>query len=137
MTSAPGVPAVAAVAVLGLLVAGSLEPDARVPTRGVALSGRNLVLAAPAATTFVAVLVGREVLLVAMPIESARAVLATCAAAVVVLPRWAGTRDGTRPVVLGHRELILTVTALVAAARMYQNGRCGSLRSCSRLSPPP
>lgn len=57
---APGVPAVAAVAVLGLLVAGSVEPDARVPTRGVALSGRNLVLAALAATAFVAVLVGRE-----------------------------------------------------------------------------
>lgn len=122
VTSAPGVPAVAAVAVLGLLVAGSLEPDARVPTRGVALSGRNLVLAALAATAFVAVLVGREVLLVAMPIGSTRAVLATCAAAVVVLPRWAGTRDGTRPVVLGHRELILTVTALVAAAHVYQNG---------------
>lgn len=119
---APDVPAVAAVVVLGLLVTGSVEPDARVPTRGVTASGRNLVLAALAATAFVAVLVGRGFLLGAMPIASARAVLATCAAAVVVLPRWAGTRDCGRPAVLGHRELILTVTALVAAARMYQNG---------------
>ena len=38
----------------------------------------------------------------------------------MLLPRLAQTRGFPRPAVLGHRELIISVTALVAFTRMYQ-----------------
>ena len=47
---------------------------------------------------------------------------ATLAAVCVALPRLAETRELTTPAVLGHRELIIGVTALVAGARAYQAG---------------
>lgn len=117
-----GVPTVGVVLVLGLLVMLSVEPDARFPTWGVPLSGRNVVLAALAVIAFATVLAGRAVLLGLMPVEPTRAVLATCAAAIVLLPRLAETRERGRPAVLGHRELIIAVTVLVAFTRLYQAG---------------
>jgi hypothetical protein len=61
-----------------------------------------------------------DLLLGRIPIEAGHAVLATCAAVVVALPRLVATQEYDRPAVLGHRELIISVTALVASARMYQ-----------------
>lgn len=40
----------------------------------------------------------------------------------VLLPRLAETREFHHPAVLGHRELIISVTAIVAIARSYQSG---------------
>ena len=115
-----GLPNVAVVLVLGLLVMLSVEPDSRFPERGVAACGRNLVLALLAAAAFVPVGAGMDLLLGRIPIEAGHAVLATCAAVVVALPRLVATQEYDRPAVLGHRELIISVTALVASARMYQ-----------------
>ena len=46
-----------------------------------------------------------------------------CAAVCVVLPRLAETREFPRPAVLGHRELIIAVTALVACRPRVPGGR--------------
>ncbi|HVH24402.1 MAG TPA: hypothetical protein VNA11_18290, partial [Pseudonocardia sp.] len=115
-----GLPNVAVVLVLGLLVMLSVQPDSRFPERGVAPCRRNLVLALVAAAAFVPVGAGMDLLLGRIPIEAGHAVLATCAAVVVALPRLVATQEYDRPAVLGHRELIISVTALVASARMYQ-----------------
>ena len=115
-----GLPNVAVVLVLGLLVMLSVEPDSRCPERGVAAVGRNVVLLVLAVFAFTAVVAGRDLLLGRMPIESIHAVLGTSAAIVVMLPRLAETRELPGPAVLGHRELVISVTALVAVTRMYQ-----------------
>ncbi len=117
-----GLPNVAVVVVLGVLVALSVEPDGHSPHRGIAGTRRNLVLALPAVICFVPVAFGMNLLLGRIPIEPGHAVLATLAAVCVALPRLAETRVFTTPAVLGHRELIIGVTALVAGARAYQAG---------------
>ena len=53
-------------------------------------------------------------------------VLATCAAVCVALPRLAQTRERPRPAVLGHRELIISVTALVASSARTRRASCSS-----------
>ena len=40
----------------------------------------------------------------------------------MAIPRLAETREGPAPAVLGHRELILGVTGLIAGVRAYQTG---------------
>ena len=117
-----GLPNVAVVVVLGVLVMLSVEPDARYPHRGIAASRRNLVLALPAVICFVPVAFGMDLLLGRIPIEPGHAVLATLAAVCVALPRFAETRVFPTSATLGHRELIIGVTALVAGARAYQAG---------------
>ena len=71
---------------------------------------------------FVPVTFGMDLLLGRIPIELGHAVLATLAAVCVALPRLAETRVFTTPGMLGHRELIIGVTALVAGTRAYQAG---------------
>jgi len=115
-----GLPNSVVVLVVGLLVMLSVRPDSRFPERGVVPSRRNLVLVVLAAAPFAAVAVGMDLLLGRIPIESGHAVLATCAAVCVLLPRLAETREFPHPAVLGHRELIISVTALVAFVRAYQ-----------------
>jgi hypothetical protein len=115
-------PQIAVVTVLGLLVVLSVEPDLRAPTRGVAPSGRNLVLVLLAMAAFVPVALGMDLLRGRVPLETGHAVLATLAAVCVVLPRMAQTREFPRPAVVGHRELIIAITGLVAATRMYRAG---------------
>ena len=115
-----GLPNSVVVLVLGLLVTLSVEPDSWYPERGVVASRRNLALAVLAAAPFGAVAVGMDLLLGRVPIESGHIVLATCAAVCVLLPRLAETRDLPHPAALGHRELIISVTALVAVVRGYQ-----------------
>ena len=115
-------PAFAVVVVLGLLVMLSLEPDLRAPLRGITVTRRNLLLALVAAVAFVPVAFGMNPLLGRVPIEAGHVVLATLAAVCVVLPRLAQTRELSRPAVLGHRELVIGVTALVAGVRGYQAG---------------
>lgn len=116
-TFALGLPNALVVAVLGGLVALSAPPD---PHRGVAVSRRNLGLAALLVVAYVPVAVGMDLLLGRIPIVPARAVLATFAALCVVLPRFAQT--SSRATVLGRRELIVAVTTLVAVTRSYQAG---------------
>jgi hypothetical protein len=115
-------PNVAVVVVLGLLVMLTVAPDARLPHRGVAATRRNVVLALLATAAFVPVALGTDVLLGRVPIDAARLVLAALAAVCVALPRLAETREFAAPAALGHRELIIGVTALVAGARGYQAG---------------
>ncbi len=100
----------------------SVEPDGRSPQPGIAATRRTLVLALPAVICFVPVAFGMDLLLGRIPIEPGHAVLATLAAVCVALPRFAETRVFTTPAMLGHRELIIGVTALVAGARAYQAG---------------
>ncbi len=115
-------PNVAVVVVLGVLVAFTVEPDGRSPQRGIAGTRRTLVLALPAVICFVPVAFGMDPLLGRIPIEHGHAVLATLAAVCVALPRFAETRVSATPAMLGRRELIISVTALVAGARAYQAG---------------
>ncbi|MDD7967978.1 M23 family metallopeptidase [Actinomycetospora lemnae] len=115
-------PAFVAVAVLGLLVALSVEPDARHPQRGVVASRRNLALAVLAGVAFVPVAIGADLLLGRVPLEDGPLVLGALAAVCVVLPRLAETRDLPAPAIVGHRELILGVTALVAGVRALRAG---------------
>ena len=117
-----GLPNVAVVVVLGLLVAFTVEPDGGSPHRGIAGTRRTLVLALAAVICFVPVASGMNLLLGRIPIEPGHAVLATLAAVCVALPRFAETRVFTTPAMLGHRELIIGVTALVAGTRAYQAG---------------
>jgi hypothetical protein len=117
-----GVPIFAVAFVLALLVMLSVEPDARFPERGVTTSRRNLFLAFLAVLAFIPVAFGMDLLLGRIPIESAHAALATSAAVAVLLPRLAETRELQHPAALGHRELIISIAAIVAAARSYQSG---------------
>ena len=117
-----GLPNFTVIFVLGVLVMLSVEPDARFPRRGIAATRRNLVLALPVVVCFVPVAFGMNLLLGRIPIEPGHAVLATLAAVCVALPRLAETRELTTPAVLGHRELIIGVTGLVAGVRAYQAG---------------
>ncbi|MDD7939630.1 M23 family metallopeptidase [Actinomycetospora lutea] len=115
-------PAVAVVVVLGVLVMLSDEPDTRDPRRGVVASRRNAVLAGGATAAFVPVAVGADLLVGRVPLEIAPLVLGALAGVCVALPRLAQTRELAAPAVVGRRELILGVTALVAGARAYQAG---------------
>jgi len=115
-------PAFAVVIVLGVLVMLSVEPDVCAPTRGVTPTRRNVLLALSAVVAIGAVASGMNLLLGRIPIEAGHAVLATLAAICVALPRLAETRELPRPAVLGHRELVIGVTALVAGIRAYQAG---------------
>jgi hypothetical protein len=117
-----GLPNVAVVLVLGLLVMLSVEPDSRFPTGGVVASPQNLVLAGATLLAFVPVAVGMNLLLGRIPIESGHAILATSAAVCVALPRLAETGERHHRALLGHRELIIAVTALVAGVRADRAG---------------
>jgi hypothetical protein len=124
-------PGFAVVFVLGVLVMLSLEPDVRSPTQGVTRTRWNLILALPTAVAFVPLAIGMNPLLGRIPTEAGHALLATLAAVCVALPRLAETRELVRPAMLGHRELVIGVTALVAGVRA-----CCGLRSRA-ASPPP
>jgi len=112
----------AVVLVLGLVVSLSLEPDQRSPHRGVAVSPRNAVLAVLVVAAFFPVAIGMDLLLGRMPIEPAHALLTTLAGACVVLPRFAETREYRGAAALGHRELIVAATAVVAVTRAHLGG---------------
>jgi hypothetical protein len=112
----------AAVLVLGLLVALTLEPDHAVRTRGVAPTARNAVLGALVVAAFLPVAGGMDLLLGRIPIEPAHALLATLAAVCVVLPRFAQTREYADGALLGPRELVGAATAIVAVARADRAG---------------
>ena len=115
-------PAFAVVFVLGVLVMLSVEPEACSSTRGVTPTRRNVILALSAVAAIGVVACGMNLLLGRIPIEAGHTVLATLAAICVALPRLAETRELARPAVLGHRELVIGVTALVAGIRAYQAG---------------
>ncbi len=115
-------PAFAVVVVLGVLVMLSVDPDARFPRRGVAATRRDLVLAVLAAVAFAPVAFGADLLIGRVPFQYGPLVLGALAAVCVALPRLAETREFAAPAALGHRELIIGVTALVAGARGYQAG---------------
>jgi hypothetical protein len=110
------------VLVLGLIVSLSLKPDQRSPNRGVAVLSRNAVLAVLVVAAYIPVAMGMDLLLGRLPIEPAHALLTTLAAACVVLARFAETREYRHAAVLGHRELIVAVTATVAATRAHRGG---------------
>jgi hypothetical protein len=122
-TFAPlGIPSFVAIFILGVLVMLSVAPDSRWPTRGIEVSRRNVGLALLAGIAFVPFAMGMNLFLGRIPIESGHAVLATLAALCLVLARLADTREYQRPALLGHRELIVSVAALAAFVRSYQEG---------------
>ena len=122
-TFAPlGIPSFAAIFILGLLVMLSVAPDSRWPKCGIAVSRRNLRLALLAGIAFVPFALGMNLLLGRVPIESGPAVLATLAALSIVLARLAETREYQFRALLGHRQLIVSVAALAAFVRSYQEG---------------
>ena len=122
-TFAPlGLPNFVVVFVLGLLVMLSVEPDSRSSTRGIGATRWNLMLTLLVGIALFPVAMGMDLLLGRIPIESGHAVLATFAGLCVVLPRIAKTCEYGHPALLGQRELILAVTAIVAFARSYQAG---------------
>jgi Peptidase family M23 len=121
-TFALGLPGFVSVFVLGLLIMLTLAPDSRQPARALALTRRNLTRALLTLAAFVPVALGMDLFLGRIPIEWGAEVVGTFAALCVLIPRFAETREYSRPALLGHRELIVAVTALVAFARTYQAG---------------
>ena len=117
-----GLPGFVSVFVFGLLVMLTLAPDSRAPSRGIASTRRNLVLALLALAAFVPVALGMDLLVGKFPIEWGPQVVGIFAALCVLLSRFAETREFSQPALLGHRELIVAVTAVVAFARTYQAG---------------
>ncbi|MGD9528777.1 MAG: M23 family metallopeptidase [Pseudonocardia sp.] len=115
-----GLPGFAAVAVLGGLVMLGLPPDDG--RHGVVATRRTVLVALLGTAAFVPVLSGMDLLLGRVPVEAGHALLATCAAACVVLARFAGFRDTGARALLGRRELVGAVTVLVAGARSFQAG---------------
>lgn len=115
-------PAFVVVVVLGVLVMLSVESDARHRHRGVAATPRNLVLAALTTVAFVPVASGADLLVGRVSFEFVPLVLSALASVCVAIPRLAETREFPTSAVVGHRELILGVTGLVAGARAYQAG---------------
>jgi hypothetical protein len=117
-----GLPGFVSAFVLGLLVMLTLAPDSREPTRAIAPTRRNLALGLLTLAAFVPVALGMDLLLGRIPIEWGPEVGGTFAALCVLIPRFAETRESSRLALLGHRELIVAVTAVVAFARTYQAG---------------
>jgi Peptidase family M23 len=115
-------PSFVTVFVLGLLVMLTLAPDSQEPSSGIAPTRRNLVLALLALAAFVPVALGMDLLLGTIPIKWGPQVVGAFAALCVLIPRFAEAREFPRTALLGHRELIVAVTAVVAFARSYQAG---------------
>lgn len=115
-------PSFVTVFVLGLLIMLTLVPDSHAPTRGIAPTRRNLVLALLALAAFVPVALGMDLFLGTIPIEWGPQVVGAFAALCVLIPRFAEAREFSRVALLGPRELIVAVTAVVAFARSYQAG---------------
>jgi hypothetical protein len=117
-----GVPAFVAVFVLGLLAFKTLEPDAAAPSRTVVGSKRNVALGFAALAAFVPLAAGPGLLLGTMDVDLILTLAGVLSAAVLALALAVESRDGARPALLGKRELVLTLTVLLAFVASYHAG---------------
>jgi hypothetical protein len=117
-----GMPAFAAVFVLGLLALLTLEPDENAPNRTVVTSRRNVALGVGALAAFVPLAAGPGLLLGTIDLELALRFAGVLSAVVLGLALAVETTEGTGPARLGKRELVLAVTAVLAFVASYQAG---------------
>jgi hypothetical protein len=116
-----GLPAFAAVFVLGLLALKTLEPDGSAPNRTVAVSRRNVALGVAALAAFVPLAAGPGLLLGTMDFELVLALAGVLSAVVLALALAVETEVGDHAA-LGKRELVLALTALLAFVASYHAG---------------
>jgi hypothetical protein len=117
-----GLPAFAVVVVLGLLVLQTLEPDKSAPNRRVVASRRNVALGVVALVAFVPLAAGPGLLLGTIDLELVLALAGVLAAVMLGLALAVETDEGSGPAALGRRELVLTLTALLAFVASYHAG---------------
>ena len=117
-----GVPAFVAVFVLGLLAFTTLEPDAAAPTRTVVASKRNVALGLAALAAFIPLAAGPGLLLGTMDADLVLTLAGVLSAVVLALALAAETAEGSGRARLGKRELVLTLTVLLAFVASYHAG---------------
>jgi murein DD-endopeptidase MepM/ murein hydrolase activator NlpD len=117
-----GLPAFVAVFVLGLLAFKTLEPDAAAPTRTVVASKRNVALGFAALAAFVPLAAGPGLLLGTMDADLVLTLAGVLSAVVLALALAAQTAEGSGRARLGKRELVLTLTVLLAFVASYHAG---------------
>ena len=117
-----GLPAFVAVFVLGLLAFKTLEPDAAAPTRTVVASKRNVVLGFAAVAAFIPLAAGPGLLLGTMDMDLVLTLAGVLSAVVLALALAAETAEGRGRARLGKRELVLTLTVLLAFVASYHAG---------------
>ena len=117
-----GLPAFVAVFVLGLLAFKTLEPDAAAPTRTVVASRRNVVLGFAALAAFVPLAAGPGLLLRTIDADLVLTLAGVLSAVILALALAAETAEGKRRARLGKRELVLTLTVLLAFVASYHAG---------------
>jgi murein DD-endopeptidase MepM/ murein hydrolase activator NlpD len=110
-----GLPAFAAVFVLGLLALKTLAPDG---SRAVVVSRRNVVLGLVALAAFVPLAGGPGLLLGTLDAELAVTLAGVFSAIVLALALAVETEDRD-PALLGKRELVLALTMLLAFVASY------------------
>ncbi len=116
-----GLPAFVAVFVLGLLAFKTLDPDAA-PTRTVVATKRNVVLGFAALAVFVPLAAGPGLLLGTMDVDLALTLAGVLSAVILVLALAAETAEGRGRARLGKRELVLSLTVLLAFVASYHAG---------------
>ena len=117
-----GLPAFVAVFVLGLLAFKTLEPDAAAPTRTVVASKRNVALGLAALAAFVPLAAGPGLLLGTMDVDLVLTLAGVLSAVVLALALATETAEGRGRARLGKRELVLTLTVLLAFVASYHAG---------------
>jgi len=117
-----GLPAFVAVLVLGLLALKTLPPDASAPNRTVLVSQRNVVLGLAALAAFVPLAAGPGLLLGSMDVDLVLTLAGVLSAVVLALALAAETAERTAPAPLGERELVLSLTVLLAFVASYHAG---------------
>ena len=117
-----GLPAFFVVIVLGLLALQTLEPDETAPNRRVVASRRNVALGVVALAAFVPLAAGPGLLLGTIDLELVLGLAGVLAAVVLGLALAVETDEGASPAALGKRELVLTLTAVLAFAASYHAG---------------
>jgi murein DD-endopeptidase MepM/ murein hydrolase activator NlpD len=117
-----GLPSFLTVLVLGLLMLSTLEADESAPNLAVVISGRNVALGAAALAAFVPLAAGPGLLLGTFDLEIALLLAGVLAAVVLGLALAVEAEAGAGPARLGKRELVLTVTVLLAFVASYHAG---------------
>jgi murein DD-endopeptidase MepM/ murein hydrolase activator NlpD len=117
-----GLPAFVVVLVLGLIAFKTLEPDGAAPTQTIVASKRNVVLGFAALAAFVPLAAGPGLLLGTMNVDLVLTLAGALSAVVLALALAAETTEGAARARLGKRELVLTLTVLLAFVASYHAG---------------
>ena len=117
-----GLPAFVAVFVLGLLAYKTLEPDSAAPTRTVVASKRNVALGLAALAAFVPLAAGPGLLLGTLDADLVLTLAGVLSAVVLTLALAVETAERSGRARLGKRELVLSLTVLLAFVASYHAG---------------